>query len=189
MPSRSFPMFSLLVLTITPLAAQELPKPQAQHQKLAQSVGTWDAVIEMTGVDGKVHASKGVSVRRIGPGGFWVIDDFQGEMMGSPFSGHGALGYDPQQQAYVQSWVSMTPALLVFTGKFDASGKVLTMTGEGPGLGGAPIKMKNVTTWTGADAMTLEVFVVLPDGKEEKNMTITYTRRAGKPAGGTGATK
>jgi len=140
-------------------------------------------------MDGKLHDSKGVSIQKMGPGGFWIIDDFQGEMNGVQFTGHGALGYDPQKKAYVQSWISMTPMLMVLTGTFDQAGKVLTMIGDGPGMGGTPIKMKNVTTWTSADSMTLEVFVVMPDGKETKSMTITYTRRAEKKADHAGAKK
>lgn len=186
--SRSLPL-PFLLLAITPLAAQELPKPQAEHLKLSQSVGTWDAAIESVGLDGKWHRSKGVSVQKMGPGDYWIIDDFHGEMNGLPFTGHGALGYDPLRQAYVQSWISVTPMLMVFTGTFDQAGKVLTMTGEGPGMDGTPIKMKNVTTWVSTDSMTLEVFVVMPDGNETKNMTITYTRRPDKQADHASANK
>ncbi|HEX6811859.1 MAG TPA: DUF1579 domain-containing protein [Planctomycetota bacterium] len=180
MTSRSLPLFAALLLAVAPLGAQEMPKPQAEHRKLAGFVGTWDATIEAIGMDGKLQNSKGVSVRKMGPGGFWLIDDFEGEMMGSQFTGHGALGYDPQQKAWVQSWVSMTPLLMVFTGTFDKAGKVLTMIGDGPCVDGTRIKMKNVTTWTSADSMTCEVFVVMPDGAQTKSMTITYTRRAEK---------
>ena len=189
MLSRSLPLFPFLLLAIAPLAAQELPRPQAEHLQLARSVGTWEAAIETVGMDGKLHNSKGVSVQKMGPGGYWIVDDFQGEMNGVQFTSHGALGYDPQKKAYVQSWISMTPMLMVLTGTFDQAGKVLTMTGDGPGMDGTPIKMKNVTTWTSADSMTLEVFVVMPDGKETKNMTITYTRRAEKKADHAGAKK
>ena len=182
MLSRPFPLFPVLLLAIAPLAAQEVPKPQVQHQKLARSVGTWDAAIETMGMDGKLHHSKGVSVQKMGPGGFWLVEDFQGEMNGVQFAGHGAFGYDPQKKAYVQSWMSMAPMLMVFTGTFDESGKVLTMTGESPGMDGTPIKVKSVRTWTSGDSMTFELFVVMPDGTEQKNMTITYARRVEKRA-------
>jgi hypothetical protein len=188
MLSRSLQSFSAVLLPIALLAAQQMPKPQAEHQRLSQAVGTWDAAIETVGLDGELHRSRGVSVREMGPGDFWILDDFQGEMNGVPFIGHGALGYDPQKKAYVQSWVSMTPMLMVFTGTFDEAGKVLTMTGEGPGIDGTPITMKNVTTWTSGDSMRLEVFVMMPDGVETKTMTITYTRR-GKQVDHAGAKK
>ena len=178
---RPFPLLSALVLALAPLAAQDLPKPQAEHSKLAQSIGTWDAVIESIGGDGKPLTSKGVTVYEPGPGGFWLLDSFAGECMGASCTGRSALGYDPIKKAYVQSAVfSMSPLLMVWTGNFDPSGRVLTMTGEAPGMDGTPIKMRKVTTWTGADAMTIEVFVVMPDGKEQKSMTLTCTRRAEK---------
>lgn len=179
----------VLLAAIAPLAAQELPKPGAEHQGLARYLGTWDAAIETVGTDGKLHRSTGVSVRRIGPGGYWILDDFQGEMNGTTFTGHGALGYDPQKQAYVQSWVSMTPMLMVSTGSLDKQGRVLTMTGDGPSLDGTPLRMKQVTTWTSADAMTLEVYVVMPDGLQTRTMTITFTRRGPASAAAAGAKK
>ena len=178
MLARSYSWLPVLLLVIASLTGQTVPKPQAEHQQLAQSIGTWDAAIETVGTDGKLHHSKGVSVRKRGPGGFWVLEDFEGEMNDVHFTGHGAIGYDPQKKVYVQSWVSMSPMLMVLTGNFDQAGKVLTMNGDGPSLGGAPLPMKNVTTWTSADAMTLEVFIVLPGGQEVKTMTIHYTRRA-----------
>ena len=178
MLARTCSWLPILLLVVAPLAGQNAPKPEAEHRHLAQSIGTWDAAIETVGTDGRLHQSKGVSVRKPGPGGFWVLDDFEGEMNGVPFTGHGAIGYDPQKKAYVQSWVSLSPMLVVLTGSFDRTGKVLTMTGDGPSLGGAPLPMKNVTTWTSADAMTLEVFVVLPGGQEVRTMTIRFTRRA-----------
>ncbi len=190
MIARSIPLVSALLLHLAPLAAQEMPKPQAEHQKLARSAGTWDAVIESIGVDGKPQTSKGVSVQAVGPGGFWLIDDFTGECMGTRCTGHGALGYDPIKKAFVQSWVfSMSPSLMVWTGNFDSTGKVLTMTGEAPSMDGTMIKMRKVTTWASPDSMTIEVFMVMPDGKEQKTMTLACTRRTEKTADNAGAKK
>jgi hypothetical protein len=190
MVSRSFPFLSALLFALATLAAQEMPKPQAEHEKLAQSIGTWDAVIESIGMDGKPQTSKGVSVQQIGPGGFWLIDDFTGECMGTKCTGHGALGYDPIKKVCVQSWVfSMSPLLMVWTGNFDKTGKVLTMTGEAPSMDGTMIKMRKVMTWASADSMTIEVFMVMPDGKEQKTMTLACTRRTEKTAENAGAKK
>ena len=162
----------------------------AEHQKLAQCVGTWDARLEGLGMDGKPQVSAGVSVQKLGPGGFWLLDDFTAEMMGMQFTGHGALGFDPEKKVYVQSWIdSTTPMLMVFTGTFDKDGKVLTMSGMGPGMDGKPVKMRNVTTFASADSMTFEMFAPGPDGKEMKMLTITYTRRGEKKAENAGAKK
>ena len=162
-----------------------MPVPGAEHKQLAAGAGTWDAVLETMGPDGKAAQSKGVSERRVGPGGFWLIDDFKADMMGMPFTGHGVLGYDPVRKVYVQSWVdAMTPILMTMEGTFDKAGKVLTMTGMGPGPDGKPVKMRLTTTMTDANTEVFEMFSAGPDGKEMRMLKITYTRRAaqaGKP--------
>ena len=170
-----------LSLLVLPLAAQQpgMPVPGPEHKQLAAQAGTWDAVLETMGPDGKPTQSKGVSERRVGPGGFWLIDDFHADMLGTPFTGHGALGYDPVRKLYVQSWVdSMSPMLMTMEGTFDKSGKVLTMTGMGPGPQGTPIKMRLTTTMPDANTEVFEMYATGPDGKEQRMLKITYTRRA-----------
>ena len=178
----------LPLFLLAPLSAQEPPKPGPQHQKLAAHAGTWDAAIEMMGPDGKMMPSKGASVQTMGPGGFWLLDDFVADLGGQPFHGKGATGFDPLKGKYVGTWIdSMSPSLLVLEGDFDASGKVLTMTGTAPGFDGKPAKYRMVTTFVDAKTMRFEMFVAGEDGKEMKMLSIAYTRRAddgGKPKTG-----
>jgi uncharacterized protein DUF1579 len=170
-----------LSLTAT-LAAQgeEMPKPGPEHQKLAKTAGTWDAVVESTSKDGKPEKTKGTAERRTF-GGFWLTEDFTGTFAGMPFQGHGVLGYDPIKKKYVESWSdSMSPVLMTLEGTFDKDGKVLTMTGQGPGMGGKMVTMRAVTTCKDDNTMVFEMFTPGPDGKDVKMLTITYTRRGGK---------
>lgn len=157
-----------------------MPKPTPEHQVLLQSVGTWDATIEMPGEDGKPVTSKGVSEIKAGPGGFWTVDDMKAEMMGMPFTGHGVTGYDPGKGKYVATWVdSFSPSLLVMEGTYDKKTKALTMTAESP-MG----TMKTVSTHKDADTMVFEMYMVGDDGSEQKQMTITYKRQKGGKTGG-----
>ncbi|MFT4513881.1 MAG: hypothetical protein ACI89X_002549 [Planctomycetota bacterium] len=169
---------SLLSLAIAlPLAAQ-MPQPTAEHQKLAELVGVWDATLNYMGMDGKPATSKGTSIRKRPMGGFWVVDKFQADMMGQKFSGLGATGYDPIKKKYVGTWIdSMTPSLMVTEGGFDKTGKVLTMSGMGPGFDGKPVKHRTVTTIKDKNTNVFQMFVPGPDGKETTMMTITYKRR------------
>jgi len=183
------PVFCSLALLAAPLAAQEMPKPGPEHQRLAKEVGTWDAVVESVGMDGKPEKSKGENVTTA-MSGFWIVDSFAGSFAGAPFLGHGVLGYDQVKKKYVQSWVdSMSPILMVFEGSFDKDGKVLTMTGTGPSAGGKPVAMRTVTTWKDDNTKVFELFEAGPDGKEMRMLTITYTRRAGRAAENAGAKK
>jgi hypothetical protein len=76
----------------------------------------------------------------------------------------------------------MSPSLLVSSGTFDKDGKVLTMTGKGPGMDGKLVEMRMVSTMPDANSEMFEMFMPGPDGKEIRTLKITYTRRAEKKA-------
>src|SRR5688572_30810351 len=135
-PMKNCFLLSLLTTTLAAvLPAQDMPKPTAEHQKLAASVGSWDAVIEAMGEDGKPQTTKGVSEVRLGPGGFWVIDDFNGSFGGMPFVGHGVTGWDAAKGKYVGTWVdSMSGHMMLIDGTMSADGKTMTMTGMAPDM-------------------------------------------------------
>jgi hypothetical protein len=173
---------TVLAALTTPLLAQEAPKPTAEHQKLMAGVGTWDAVVEMMGEDGKPTTNKGVSeITSIG--GFWLVDDFKSSMGDVPFHGHGTMGYDPAKGKYVGTWIdSWSTSVMVMEGTYDAAKKAMTMSGMGQGMDGKPVMHRMVTTEKDANTRVFEMFVPGPDGKEMKVMTITYTRRAQKGA-------
>jgi hypothetical protein len=179
-----FVLAATLAAPFAPLAAQGPVQPGPEHQKFAAAAGTWDAVVESTGPDGKATQSKGISEQRIACGGLWLIDDFKAEFGGAPFEGHGVLGFDPQKGKYVQTWVdSMAASPMHMEGTFDAAGKALTMGGMGIGEDGKPQPMRHVTTWQDADTYVFEMFVPGPGGKEIRVLKITYTRRGAKTGG------
>ena len=169
---------ALLSLALAlPLAAQ-MPQPTPEHQKLAVFVGVWDAQMEYVGMDGKPAKSNGTYVRKQPMGAFWLVDNFQAQMMGQQFRGHGTTGYDPAKKKYVGSWVdSMTPSMMVTEGSFDKTGKILTMSGMGPGHDGTPVVHRTVTTIKDKNTHVFEMFIPTPDGTEMKVMTIVYKRR------------
>lgn len=173
---------SLVSLALAlPIVAQEMPQPGPEHKKLTSQVGTWSAELSYMGEDGQQTKSKGVSVRKAPLGGFWLIDNFQADMMGMKFRGQGTTGYDPAKKKYVGTWVdSMTPSLMVIEGNFDKTGKILTMEGMGQGFDGKPAKTRLVTTEKDKNTHVFEMFTQMPDGKFMKTMTITYTRQVRK---------
>ena len=172
-----------LVLYVMPLVGQQ-PMAGPEHKKLAALAGTWDAVAEWGAPGGKPVQTKGVSERHLRPGGLWLVDDLSvAAPGGNKHDVLGVLGFDPSKGKYVQSWAdSVFPMLVVMEGGFDKEGKVLTMTGIGPGWDGSPAKLRLVTTWRDADTELFEVFMPGPDGKEMAAIKTTYTRRAAKQA-------
>ena len=161
----SFVVFSAaLFVSNLPCVAQEPQRPGKEHEELAKMEGTWDAVVKTT--DG--GESKGVAEYKMVCEGMWLSSSFVGDFGGQKFSGQGLDGYDPAKKQYSGVWCdSMTATPLVMTGTKDASGKVLTMTGESGGT-----KFKAVTTEESRDKQIFKMFM-----DESELMTITYTRR------------
>lgn len=154
--------------------AQEPQTPGPEHAHLEKMVGTWDTVMEMGG-----QKSKGTATYKSVCGGMWISSDFETELAGTPYRGHGMDGYDQKKKKYIGYWFdSMTSSPMTMEGNFDADHKALTMTGSSPGPDGKPQKFRTTTEIQGTDRMTFKMFMVAAaDGKEEQSFTIEYTRR------------
>jgi uncharacterized protein DUF1579 len=150
------------------------PTPGPEHARLKKLEGTWDAT--MIGEDGK--KSKGEMIYKMECGGLWLTNDFRGEYDGKPFQGKGLNSYDPATKKYVGVWVdSMMTSPLSTEGTYDEKTKVSTGTGQCHGPDGKPMKFKMITKTIDDDHETFEMYMIGPDGKESKGMTIEYTRR------------
>jgi hypothetical protein len=152
---------------------QELPKPGPEHEKLKQLEGDWKAVMEMAG-----QKSEGKVTYKSICGGMWVSSDFQGDIAGMKFQGHGLDGYDTNKKKYVSVWVdSMSSAPMVQEGDIDPSTKLLVLTGEAPGPDGKLQKLKSTVTTGDKDHFTFKMYLVQSDGSDQQMMTIDYTRQ------------
>ncbi len=167
-------VFSVLVcLSAAQLVkAQEFNQPGPEHNWLKKFEGTWDAVFEMQGQKSSASATyKSIC------GGMWMASDFQGDLFGAPYSGHGLDGYDQHKKKYIGIWVqSMESAPMHYEGTVDDHG-VLTMTGASHGPEGKPQTFKNTTQWKGDDHFTFKMYMVDEEGKDQLAFTIEYTRR------------
>jgi hypothetical protein len=167
-----------IVLACAALAEQHNDKaaassPQAAHFKKA--VGTWDATVTSMG-----QTSKGTETIRVLGDGMWLVSDFESPMGGSPFQGHGITGYDTQKKKFTGVWVdTMSPMPMHMEGTLDASGKVLTMTGDmpDPATPGKMIPSTMVETWTDANTRVFTMGIPGPDGKNMEMMKIEYKRK------------
>ena len=154
--------------------AQEPQTPGPEHARLEKMVGTWDTVMEMGG-----QKSKGTATYKSVCSGMWTTSDFESDLGGIPYQGHGMDGYDQMKKKYIGYWFdSMTSAPMSFEGNFDANHQVLTMTGSSPAPDGKPQKFRTTTEMQGTDRMIFKMFMVATaDDKEELSFTIEYTRR------------
>ncbi len=153
--------------------AQEPEKPGPEHEKLQQFVGTWDAVMDMGG-----QKSKATATYKSICGGMWVASDFEGDLGGMKFQGHGIDGYDQKAKKYVGIWVdSMSSTPLRMEGNMDPKTKKMVMTGESRGPDGQPQKFKATTEFKDKDHFHFTMAMSGPDGQDITAFTIDYTRR------------
>ena len=159
-------------------AMPAMPKPGPEHAILKEHVGVWDATVQSFVAPGQPPmTSKGVETSTM-VGDFWLVSDFKSEMMGSPFVGHGTMGYDPAKKKYVSTWVdSMTPSLSVGESDYDPGTRTFTGWMDGVDFGGKPTKVKAVTVWKDPAVRVFTMSMKGPDGKDATAMRITYTRR------------
>lgn len=157
----------------------QMPKPQKEHEWLKQLEGEWEANVKMIHEPGKdpMETSGSERVRMVG--GFWAVSENRGEMMGMPFIGMMALGYDPQKKKYVGGWIdSAQPTMWQYEGTVDDSGKVLTLDTEGPCpmQGGKIVKAQETLEIKGPDH---KVFTSKMDfnGTMQTMMTVDYRRK------------
>ena len=169
-------VLSLSVLSLAaPALAQVPPTPGPEHEMLKKDVGTWDATVEMFMAPGAPPSvSKGTEAVTM-MGGFWQLTEFKSEMMGQPFEGRGAMGYDPAKKKYVETWVdTMAPGYYTVEGTYNAATKTLTAVMEGPDPSGTVTKTKETTEWKDADTRVFTMYA--PDGQAVV-MRISYKRR------------
>jgi hypothetical protein len=156
-------------------------EPQQEHQWLQKLVGEWTYEAEMTMESGqspsKCEGSE--SVRSLG--GLWILAEGQGEMPGGgAATSMLTLGYDPQKQRYVGTWVgSMMTHLWVYDGVLDADGRVLTLNTEGPGMtaDGKMAQYKDVIEFKSDDHRVLTSHMLSDDGEWHAFMTANYRRK------------
>jgi hypothetical protein len=155
--------------------------PQKEHLWLQQLLGEWIFDSEMDMAPGEPAMKGGGSETVRTMGGFWVLAEGSCVMPGSDEKGSmlTTLGYDPQQKAFVGTWVgSMMTNMWVYRGTLDASQKVLTLDTEGPSFNGDGklARYQDVLTIKNKDERTLHSQVRQDDGSWKRFMIATYRR-------------
>lgn len=159
----------------------EMPPPVKEHAWLQKFVGQWDTTAECAMEPGKPPMKgKGTQTARM-IGGFWLIEEGAGTMEGMPgtMTNLLTLGYDPQKQKYVGTWIdSMGSHLWTFEGTVDTTGNILTLTTEGP----CPMKpgiskFKEVTEFKSNDHRVFTSSMQADDGSWVRIVTVDYHRK------------
>jgi hypothetical protein len=107
-------------------------------------------------------------------GEFWVVNEMKGNDQNLPMHGLQTIGYDPQKEKFVGTWVdSMMNHLWIYEGQFDDTGKKLTLEAEGPNFmaDGKLTKFRDAYEFDTPDHIIITSSMLGEDGKWVSFMT------------------
>lgn len=156
------------------------PLPTPQHQWLKQLIGNWtcNAKCEMPGGSTSITAAQ-ETVRQIGD--LFVIAELIGQTPGSdqPLSSILTLGFDPDKNKFVGSWIgSPMPQLITYEGTLSDDEKTLTLDCQAPGYDD-PTETKmyqDVIVIKSPDEREFHSQIQNDDGSWTRFMTTEYKR-------------
>jgi hypothetical protein len=158
----------------------EIPsdEPGAVHKQMEPLAGSWDVEVTYV-IDGKEHKGKAGCESKWILAGRFLQQDYKSTLQGKPFYVLQILGYDNQKKKTVELMMdSMSTGLMHNEGSIDKDGKVITNEGETVDHStGKNTKLRTVTTIIDVDHYTLEWFRPSADGKDEKVVSMSHTRR------------
>lgn len=155
--------------------------PQKEHQWLQKLVGEWayETEVKMESGQPAENPTGTETVRSVG--GLWFLAEGQGEMPGGGTATTlMTLGYDPQKQHYVGTWIgSMMTYLWLYEGELDANETVLTLNSEGPSMTGDEkmAKYRDVIEFKSDDHRVMTSHMLGDDGQWHHFMTAHYRRK------------
>lgn len=158
--------------------------PVEEHEVLKSMEGTWDCTTKFWMGPGEPMTGTGVSENQIILGGRYATQHFtMPDMMGMPFEGYGAVGYDKAKQKYVTIWIdNFSTGFMHMDGEYDEDAKTMTWTGNSvypDGQGGTiEVPTKHIVRHESKDKTVMEFWEPMGEGGEmTKTGEITYNRR------------
>jgi hypothetical protein len=101
----------------------EMPKPTAEHERLAKLAGTWkgEETMHPSQWEPEGGVAQAVTKSRVALDGFAVVSDYEQSRHGQrSFAGHGVYTWDAEKGEVVLHWFdSMGTGVDVFRGKWD----------------------------------------------------------------------
>jgi hypothetical protein len=158
---------------------RKLAMPGPPHKLLERIAGSWITRSKTCMESGKTPVeSTGACEQKMVLGGRFLMAEYTGEMIGSPFKGIGITGYDNHTRKYVSTWMdSMSTGIYFFEGTASADGKTITQESHYDDPVKGPMKWRSVTRIVDDNTHLFEMYGIDEGGNEEKMMEITYTRK------------
>lgn len=153
--------------------------PGPQHALMAKYAGTYDvAVKSWMDPAAPPMESKGVAIRTLHLGGRVLHEEFQGDMMGTPFTGLARSGFDNVSRKWWSTWTdSMSTGIMLSEGECDEKESCTYVGTYNDPVKGGPVTSRYVAKWNSPNEQYFAMYGPGRDGKEVKMMEMIYTRR------------
>ncbi len=153
--------------------------PGEPHKLFAGLAGTWTTTTKEWMEPGKPPTeSTGTAELKMLLDGRFLYQEYNGEMMGQPYSGIGIDAYDNMTKKYTTAWMdSMGTGIFIMQGTAGADGRTITLKGSHPEPGGGQMSHRAVWKIIDHDNQTFDMYGTHHGGKEMKVMEIVYTRK------------
>ncbi len=158
---------------------KKLAAPGEPHKLFASLAGSWETKTKEWMEPGKPPTeSTGSAEMKMLLDGRFLYQEFNGNMMGQPFSGVGIDGYDNLRKRYVSTWIdTIGTGIFQMEGMASADGKTITLKGQHAELGGGQMTHRAVWKIVDSNTQTFDMYGTHHGGKEMKMMEITYTKK------------
>jgi len=158
---------------------KKLGTPGEPHKVFASLAGSWTTTTKEWMEPGKPPAeSTGTADMKMLLDGRFLYQEYNGQMMGQPFSGIGIDAYDNLTKKYVTAWMdSLGTGIFTMEGSASADGKTITLKGSHPEPGGGRMSHRAIWRIVDHNTQTFDMFGAHNGGKETKMLEITYTRK------------
>jgi len=158
---------------------KKLATPGEPHKLFASLAGSWETKTKEWMEPGKPPTeSTGSAEMKMLLDGRFLYQEFNGNMMGQPFSGVGIDGYDNLRKRYVSTWIdTIGTGIFQMEGMASADGKTITLKGQHAELGGGQMTHRAVWKIVDSNTQTFDMYGTHHGGKEMKMMEITYTKK------------
>jgi hypothetical protein len=158
---------------------QKLATPGEPHALFATLAGSWTTTTKEWMEPGKPPTeSTGTADMKMLLDGRFLYQEYNGQMMGQPFSGIGIDAYDNMTKKYVTAWMdSMGTGIFMMEGTASADGKTITLRGSHPEPGGGKMTHRAIWKIVDSNTQTFDMYGAHHGEKEMKVLEITYTRK------------
>ena len=154
--------------------------PGDVHKMMASWDGTWNSEITMWMQPGAPEEkTTSVAVNKMVLNGLYQQSTHTGMMMGMPFNGMSTTAYDIHKKEFINTWIdNMGSGIMVLKGPWDEAIKTINLKGKAtdPGTTG-DMDVRETLKIIDENTQEMEMFSMMPDGKEFKTMNIRFTRK------------